>query len=150
MAPENPRVVYVEGRGLEPLGDPGDLARWHEQEDGFRINETADEPGAGDAVDLGPGPRDPDGSALLVSVGDLAGLHHGQFGGRPVRDAALEGLGLDAGAAQPGRGAVAVLAPVLADHHDGPAAQRRRPFGDPVRCARQRAGHEALIADEFL
>ena len=62
MAPEH--ALDVEGRGVEPLGDGRDLRRQHEQEHRIGIDEAADQPGAGDAVDLRAAARHPDGAAL--------------------------------------------------------------------------------------
>ena len=52
MAPEH--VLDVERRGVETLGDGSDFGGRHEQKDRGRIDEAADQPGAGDAVDLRP------------------------------------------------------------------------------------------------
>ena len=89
-----------------------DLGRRHEQEDRLRIDEAADQPGAGDPVDLGPRAGHPDGPALRIARRQLGLGHHRQPGGSPGLHAALQGLGLDAGMAEPGGGAVAELAAV--------------------------------------
>ena len=52
VAPEC--VLDREGRRGEPLGDRPDLGGGREQEDGFGINKSPHQPGAGDAVDLRP------------------------------------------------------------------------------------------------
>ena len=65
VAPEH--VLDVEGRGVEALADRDHLGRRHEQEHRVRIDEPADQPGAGDAVDLRPRPGDPDGAPLRVA-----------------------------------------------------------------------------------
>ena len=57
----------VERRRAEAVGDAAHLGRRHEQEDGARIDEAADQPGAGDAVDLRPRARHPDRAALRVA-----------------------------------------------------------------------------------
>src|SRR3712207_8512016 len=59
-SPEHVRSLDVEGRGAEPPGHGLDLGRGHEQEHGRGIGEAADQPGAGDAVDLRPRPRHPE------------------------------------------------------------------------------------------
>ena len=51
VAPENP--FDIEQRGIETLCDRLNLRRRDEEEHGFRIDKAADEPGAGNAVDLG-------------------------------------------------------------------------------------------------
>ena len=63
MAPEH--VLDVEGRGGEALGHRRHFRRGHEKEDGLGIDEAADQPGAGDAVDLGPRAGDPARAARL-------------------------------------------------------------------------------------
>ena len=54
MAPEHTLAFDVEGHGVEPLGDCRDFGRIHKEEYGLRIDEAADQPWTGDAVDLGP------------------------------------------------------------------------------------------------
>ena len=69
VAPEH--ALDVEGRGVETLGDRRDLRRRDEQEHRIRIDEAADQPRAGDAVDLRPRARHPDGAALRVARGSF-------------------------------------------------------------------------------
>ena len=70
VAPEH--VLDVEGRGIEPLGHGRDLRRLHEQEHRPGIDEAADQPRAGDAVDLRPRARHPDRAASASRGGSLA------------------------------------------------------------------------------
>ena len=74
MAPE--RVLDIEGRGAEAACHTFDFRWCDEQEHGGRVDKAADEPGAGDAVDLGPRARHPDRAALdhRVAEGFAAGL----------------------------------------------------------------------------
>src|SRR5688500_11094227 len=88
MAPEY--AVDVERGRTEAFGDPSHLGRRHIQEDGGRIDEAADQPGAGDAVDLGPGASYPDGAPRGVALWQLGRVDHRQAGGTPCREAALQ------------------------------------------------------------
>ena len=68
LAPVAPGdALDVEGGGGEALGDARDLGRVDIEEDGLRIDEAADQPGAGDAVDLGPGAGHPEAAALRIA-----------------------------------------------------------------------------------
>ena len=80
MAPEH--VLDVERRGVEPLRHGRDLGRRHEQEHGSGIDEAADQPRAGDAVDLGPRPRHPDRAAAAVARRQLG--RRARAAGRPA------------------------------------------------------------------
>ena len=88
VAPEH--ALDVEGRRREALGDGLDLGRRDEQEHRVRIDEAADQPRAGDAVDLRPRARHPDRAALAVARRQLVGWHQRQAGVRPGLEAALE------------------------------------------------------------
>src|SRR5690606_41588570 len=59
-AMRNRHSLDVEGRGRKPLAHGDDLRRRDEKELGRRVDEAADQPGAGDAVDLGPLAGDPE------------------------------------------------------------------------------------------
>jgi len=52
MAPEH--VFDVEGRGVIAFGDAHHLGGCHKQDDRAGIEKPPDQPGTGDAVDLGP------------------------------------------------------------------------------------------------
>ena len=88
----------------------------------FGIDEAADQPGTGDAIDLRPRARHPDGAALLVARRQLVGAHQQLAGLFPGLEAAFQRLRVDAVVAQPGRRALAELLPLLADDDDGLAA----------------------------
>ena len=78
------------GVAREALRHAVDLRRRDEQEHRARIDEAADEPGAGDAVDLGPRARHPDGAALRVERRHLGGRHQRQAGLAPALEAVLQ------------------------------------------------------------
>ena len=88
VAPEH--VLDVERRRAEPLRDGRDLGRRHEQEHGCRIDEAADQPGAGDAVDLGPRARHPDRAAAAVARRQLGRGHQRQPGLPPSLEPACQ------------------------------------------------------------
>ena len=116
------------GRRAEALGDRDHLGRRDEQEHGVRIDEAADQPGAGDAVDLRPRPGHPDGAASRIARGQLCGRHQRQPGGLPGFKAAFERLGRHA-VPQPGGDALAELLAPLADHDGGAAGELLAPIG---------------------
>ena len=136
----------------------GDLGGRDEQEDGGRVDEAADQPGAGDAVDLRPRARDPDGAALRRRAAAACAIgHQRQAGRRPGLEAALEHLGRHAVVPQPGGDALAELqrrfwqiddgraagelaAPRLAAS-DRAAADRARGSGADRRRSPRRSGH---------
>jgi hypothetical protein len=64
VAPE--RIFDVEGCCAELFADRVDLRGSYEQEGSIGIDEPADEPGAGDAVDLWPGAGYPNRVAGLI------------------------------------------------------------------------------------
>jgi hypothetical protein len=152
VAPEDTLALDVEGRRPEPLGDAFHVRRVHEQEHGGRINEAADEPRAGDAVDLGARARDPDRPALPIAGRQGGDGHHRQPRLRPSERTAFERFGPDAEVPQPSRHALAQLQPFLADHDDGPggAGELGRPLADVAEGAAHRAGNQARIAGEIL
>src|SRR5262249_13444505 len=65
LVPERPSDV--EGRCLELLRYSHHFGGPDEEEDSLAINKAADQPGAGDAHDFRPCPRDPDGAALGIA-----------------------------------------------------------------------------------
>ena len=137
---------------------PRTSAGGDEQEHRAGIDEAADQPGTGDAVDLRPRPRHPDGAPLRVARRQPFGRHGRQPGRRPGLDAAFERFGQRPEMAQPRGGALAELeAAVAGDDHPAPS-QRRPPMRDrlgvppaarrgsaagrrrsPRRCARRRS-----------
>jgi len=67
------RAFDIKGGGVELRRHGGHLGRGHMQEPGFGVDEAADQPGAGDAVDPGAMPRDPEGG-----LPDQRGRHQRQ------------------------------------------------------------------------
>ena len=67
MAPEYAFVRDVERLGLLLLGDGQHVTGRDEQEAGLRIDEPSDQPGTGDAIDLGPRSCDPPCLAIVMS-----------------------------------------------------------------------------------
>ena len=65
----------------------------NEQENRGRIDEAADQPGTGDAVDLRPLARHPDGAASRVARRKLHHRHERQAGAVPGEETAVEALG---------------------------------------------------------
>jgi len=59
MAPLDVRALNVEGSGAEAVGHAPDFGGGYEQEYRGGIDEAPDQPGAGDAIDLRAGSRDP-------------------------------------------------------------------------------------------
>jgi hypothetical protein len=114
MAPID--ALDVEGRGPEALADPYDFARRHEEEDGRRVDKSADQPGTRNAVDLGPLPRNPDCASLRVTGRQFACGYERQTFVHPGGMAAEKNLSRGcARVAQPGRCALAQLLASLAD-----------------------------------
>ena len=145
VAPEHTLAFDVEGCRPEALGDALDLGGRDEQEHGAGIDEATDEPGAGDAVDLGPGARHPDRAPLRVARRQLRLGHHRQVGGRPAERAAVKRLRRHALVTQPGGDALAELESLLADHDGGAAAELGRPLGHGSVRAPDRARDQARV-----
>ena len=64
-------VLNIEGCGVETVSHGCHLLRGHKKKYGGGINKAADEPGAGDAVNLWPGAGHPNGAALGIALGDF-------------------------------------------------------------------------------
>src|SRR6185437_12024572 len=107
-----------------------------------------DQPGTGDAVDLRPRPRDPDGAAAPIAFGNLVGGDGRQFCLLPAHLTAFEGLGGDAVVAEPGRRAFAELLSLVADNHNRLAGETCRPVLDVAMGAAACAGNESWISRE--
>jgi len=88
MAPEH--VVDVERRRVEALRDRGHLRGRGEEEHGIRIDEAADEPGAGDPIDLWPGSGHSDGAPGFIARRESFGLDQESAGVPPGFEAAFE------------------------------------------------------------
>ena len=100
MTPEH--IVHIKWCSAEPVRDRHHLGGCHEQENGLRVDEAPDQPGAGDAVHLGSRARNPHRAALGVRWRNMVGLDEQTFGGGPGLESAFQRLGLDSGVAQPG------------------------------------------------
>ncbi len=109
VAPEHVSALDVERGCAELLRDGGNLGRSDEQKDGVRIDEAADQPGAGDPVNLGTSPRYPQGAALGITRWQLGFRHHRQAGLCPRQGSAVKGVGGDALMAKPSGHALADL-----------------------------------------
>jgi hypothetical protein len=128
-----------------------DLGRSDEQEHGGRIDEAADQPRAGDAIDLRPRARDPERPAGRVPRRQVARVDQHAAGIAPGLEPALQVLRLRrAEVAQPGRDSLAELQPALADDDDRPPGVGRPPFRDAAEIAPDRAGQEARIGLRVL
>jgi hypothetical protein len=148
VAPED--AVDVERRRREFLHDPGNLRRRHEQEHGIRVDEAADQPGTGDAVDLRAGAGDPDGASLRIARRQFFRGNDGEPGPGPALDAALQRVGRGTRVAEPGRHALAEFQPLLADHHDGAAGKLSGPVRGVGIGAAHRTGDEAWRGGKIL
>src|SRR5262249_16903297 len=126
MAPEH--ILNIEWRGVESLGDIHNLGRRDEQEDGRRIDEAADQPWAGDAVDLRPVPRHPNGTATPVAFWNFVGGDGWPVGRLPGDMAAIENFGSDIAMTKPSGRAFAEFLSLLADDDDGPAVEASCPI----------------------
>src|SRR5258708_17459326 len=91
MAPEG--VFDVERRGMKVLADGGHLWWRNKQKYRVRIDEPADQPGAGDAVDLRPRAGDPDGAAVRIARRQLRHRHQRKARSLPTFKAAFQRLG---------------------------------------------------------
>ena len=127
MAPEH--AVNVERCGIEALGHRLYLGRGHEQEDGIGVDEAPDEPGTGDAIDLGPRARHPDRASGRVASRQFTGIDEQAARGAPGFEPAFKRFGLDAFVEKPGSGALAELLPFLANDHDVAVGELPRPIG---------------------
>ncbi len=90
MAPVHVLVIDIERRGAKTGGDVEDLRRGDIKEDRLRIDKAADQPGAGDPIDLGPAARHPDGTALGIPARQTLDRHGRQLRRLPGDDAAFE------------------------------------------------------------
>src|SRR4051812_29313572 len=143
MAPEY--IFDVERRGVESLADRLHLGRRHEQKHRGRIDEAADQPWAGGAVDLRPRPRHPDGSSAPVARGQLCGGYQREFRGLPALEAALKGFRGYVDVAEPGRGAFGEFLAAQANHDGRTSRELTAPVGGRLRIAPDRAWNEPLV-----
>ena len=148
VAPEH--ALDVEGRGAEALGDRRHLRRRDEEEHRGGIDEAADQPGTGDAVDLRPRAGHPDRAALGVARRQAVGRDQRQAGLGPGEEPAFEHVGLAAGVTEPGGDALAELQALLADDDRRPAGKRRSPRRHGGEGPSHRAGNEPRVGGEVL
>jgi hypothetical protein len=148
MTPEH--AIDIEGRRAELFGDRDHFGGHHKQEEGRRIDEATDQPGAGDAVDFRAFARHPEGSTLGVAPGQLGCRDARQPALDPSRKATLQGLRGYAGIAQQRGHPCAEPKAVRTDHDDRPAAKLGRPIESFVMDATNGTGHKARIDGEFL
>ena len=143
MRPLDP--LDVEGDGVEAFRHGGHFGGGHEQKARGGVDEAADCPRAGDAVDLGAVAGDPE-----VGRGQRRDGNHRQVGRRPTDRTALQHLGRDALQAQQRRRTLGQLAPLGADDNH-PLTQQ--PDGRRVALVmrqRKTAGHQAGIVGKIL
>ena len=95
----------------------GHLRGSHKQKQSFRIDEPANEPRTGDANDLGPRPRHPDGSAGRVRLGQLVRANKQLPAVTPSIVAAFKSLSIDALLPHQGAGTLAEMQSLSA-HQD--------------------------------
>jgi hypothetical protein len=128
MAPEH--AFDVEGRGVEWLCDCGDLGRFDEKEDSVRIDEPPNEPGAGDAIDLGPLTRHPNRATLWTRRRDGGGTRHQTAVGLPRFDTACQAHRVNAIVTKPRGDCLADLAAISAHNDDRPICKAFTPIAD--------------------
>jgi hypothetical protein len=150
--------LVLEGSARQIVGDRAlvgsdghDLIRLREEEAGLRIEEAADQPRAGDAIDLRTAARDPTGRAIAEYDTRRAALHEGKAGRDPRFDAAGEQRRRKAFAAQVSGDALAAVVAVRTGDDDRPPAIELRCEGRPVAVIGEAgAGQEPVgLCDEF-
>src|SRR5437899_59002 len=88
MAPEH--IIDVERSGSKAFAYRQSFRRGDEQKHGAWINEAADEPGAGDTVDLWSSTCDPDGLSRRITDRELFSLDQEPVGRSPGFEATFE------------------------------------------------------------
>jgi hypothetical protein len=126
MAPEH--AVKIEWRGIVSCGHVRHLRGGDEQEHGARIDEAADQPRAGDAIDFRPRARHPDRAPLTVGRRYPARGQERQRGLCPALEAVFEHVGRDAGVTQPGGGSLTGGCATAANHDGGLTGEFTRPL----------------------
>jgi hypothetical protein len=110
----------------------------------IRIDETADQPGTGDAVDLRPRSSYPDRAALLVSWWQRVDRHGDASRANPGFKSTLQHFRANAFMPQKGCNPVAELATLLADN-DCRSGEVAAPGSDVGMATTNRAGNEPRI-----
>ena len=95
MAPKY--AVEIEGYGAVSLGHARNLRDRNEKEYRAGVDEAANQPRASNAIDFGPGARNPDRTPLTVQRRHFACRQKGQRGLYPPLKAVFEYIGSDAG-----------------------------------------------------
>ena len=148
VAPEH--AFDVEGRRAVAFCNAHHLGGGHEQDDGAGIQKAADQPGAGDTVDLGPRARHPDGAALRIAGGELCRINQRQPGRPPGLEPAFEILRRAAFGAKPGGGTLRAPVAGLADGDGGVAAELQRQGGERPIVDPRGTGEQPWIGGEIL
>jgi hypothetical protein len=150
VTPEN--AFDVEGGAVEALRDRLHFRGRDKQQHGGRIDEAANEPRAGDAVDFWSGARHPHRSAVRIALRQFVFENEGQARSRPGCSAARKNLGgRYAAIAQPGCYALAFATAILTNRHRRAPREFGRPGGHrlvrPLDCARNepRVGGEGVF-----
>ena len=136
VAPEH--ALYVKRRGVESLGDALHLRRRDKQEFRIRINKPADQPRAGNPVDLRTFPRDPPGYAVNF-LRQRCELDCRQSRIPPCNRTALKHDGCNTAQTHLRRHAFAELQPFVTADDDNFAGKLVRPTSDIVVRPRRRA-----------
>src|SRR5262249_41005852 len=105
MTPED--ALDVERCGIEALCDARHFWGTDKEKDGVRIYEATDQPGTGNAVDLRPTTRYPQGVTLVVTRWNLIGADQQLAGLLPPFKSAFHDFRTDILVPQPGGGALA-------------------------------------------
>ena len=148
MAPEH--VFDVERHRIEALADRDHFGRRDEQKHRVRIDEAANQPRAGDAVDFWTRTRHPDGASLRVPGRHLRRRHQREFCGLPTLEAALQRFGRHVDVPEPSGGAFGELLAPQADHDGRTPGECFTPFGGFLRIAPDGAGNQPLVGGKVL
>ena len=95
-------ALDVERRGIEALRDARHLRGADKEKNGVGIDEATDQPGAGDAVDLRPATRHPQGMTLFVTRWNLIGADQQLAGLLPSFKSTFQDFRTDTFVPQPG------------------------------------------------
>ena len=148
MAPLH--AFNIERRGTEPVGDALDLRRRHEQEHRARIDEAADQPGTGDAVDLRPRSGDPDRAPVPVELRHARSRNERQARLLPAHEAVFQRIGGNAAVPQPSRDPFAELFALLADDDGRTSGEFAGPVRDIAMGTARRAGNQSGVRLEVV
>jgi hypothetical protein len=151
LAAMTPEYAFdVERRGIEAFCDAHHFRRDDEEEDRLRVDEPPDQPGAGDAIDLWPVTRNPEGPALLIARRELVGADQRLAGLLPGFKPTIEHLGTYAFVPQPSGRALAELLSLMADDDSRSSLILPRPVGDGTKVPTQRSRQQARVRPVVL